>query len=236
MTFDPLNSAHMKKHALIASALLALVSPTWATTVGYDTAPLGNRASAEIGYSLWDSFTNGITFAGAVPTAGDISLTLTQSATGVGGGFGPLAPDQDYFYTSTKATNWTISGSAASIDIYSVVLQIKLSSPFDGSPIAGFFSPTLDGVGTTAPVVVASGIAGASGTYSVLKWTWTGLNIPGGTNLNINFSSANGKHVAIDGFAVDVAPVPEPSTYAIGIGALLIGVIIMRRRRAATAG
>jgi len=221
----------MKIHTLLAASLIAFSGLAHATLNGYDTDPLGDRSLAGVGFATWDTFASK-TFTDLAAQTGDISLTLSQSETTP---FGPFMTD--YYYTSSGATTWAISGSASSIDINTIVLQIKLTPPASGS-ITGFMTANVNGGSNVTPVVIASGIetggAGglASSGFSILEYTFSGLDIDAGQTFAINIHNdvvPGGYHTAIDGFSVDVAPVPEPSTYGIAATALL-GALIWRRR------
>ncbi|MGH8046635.1 MAG: hypothetical protein ACREKL_05280 [Chthoniobacterales bacterium] len=220
----------MKIHALLATFLIT-TSFAHATLNGLNASPLGDRNSADIGFALWDTF-SAKTFTCAVPTSGDLSLGLSQSETTP---FGPFLTD--YFYMSSGATTWTITGNAPSISINTIVLQIKLTPPASGS-ITSFLTANLNGGSNVTPIVTASGIeiGGAGGLatsgFSVLQYTFSDVNLTSGQSFTINIhngTTPGGYHSAIDGFAVDVAPVPEPSTCGIA-ATLLLAAVVWRRR------
>ncbi|MDD5198964.1 MAG: hypothetical protein PHC88_04110 [Terrimicrobiaceae bacterium] len=224
----------MKHPALtvLAAVLFVPAGLSHASYLGIDPSVLGDRESSEVEFAAWDLFA-AATFIGYSPALGDLGVSLAQSVT-AGPPYGPQAGAvaNDLFYTFNKASDWTLSGTA-SVDIHTVVLQIKLSTPAAGA-LTDFFTTTLNGAGAT-PVVTAAGVdpgglAGAG--YNVLQWTWSGLAIGSGQTFGINFSNpAGGYHVALDAITLDVTPVPEPHEYALGVGALLTGLIVVRGMR-----
>jgi hypothetical protein len=216
----------------IFAIALAATGLSQASLNGINSSPLGDRSSGNIEFATWDLFPSAVIANLAAP-AGDLGVTLSQSiSSGPPYGPQPGAVANDLFYTFTKASSWTISGTA-SVDIETLVLQVKFSTPASGT-VAGFFTTTLNGVGA-APTITATGVepgglAGAG--YNILQWTWSDLDIASGQTFSIHFSNPAGSyHVAVDSIAVDVAAVPEPSTYGIA-AALLLGIVIWRRRHA----
>jgi hypothetical protein len=216
----------------ILAVVLVTTGLSHASLTGLSSSPLGDHSSSQIDFATWDIFPSAVITNLAAPS-GALALTLSQSVSeAFPYGPQPGAVANDLFYTSSKASNWTLSGTA-SIDINTLVLQIKLSTPATGT-LAGFFTTTLNGIGA-APVVTATGIepgglAGAG--YNVLQWTWSDLGIASGQTFNINFTNPAGSyHMAVDAVAVDVTVVPEPSTYGIA-AALLLAFVVWRRRAA----
>lgn len=232
---------------LVAVACLASIGgDASASTLGLDTAPLGNRNSAANQFAFWDSFTlsqvnppDGTThtFHGIADSSSTLTgLSLTQGtahALGVQGS-GLLLPTggpvSDVYYSSTFAQNWTLTATS-SVDIDSISFQIKTAN-VNASVIDQVFIPTLVGVGPATfhvgnQVVGEDPLFGSSDSY-VIEYRWAGLEIAAGTLLEIQFSMAGGSsgnftRKPVDFVSLDVRAVPEPASLVLlGVGAMTL--------------
>jgi hypothetical protein len=221
----------IRRYSLLAVlSLTAMLGSVKATTLGYDTDPLGARDGINVGYSLWDVFpgtTSNFTYTnpgesiGGGPT-GIFSGALKSDTSG-----GILLGSNDRMYQNQNPFSFTIQGGTGT-GASAIVLQLKFTSPSVGDP-AAFFNLALNN--TIAPTSVAlfgTSVEGAN-TFNIVTYTWTGLNIPSGGQIKFTIGSA-AEHVSLDGMAVDVQAVPEPATWmtlAAGLGFL---TLVARRR------
>jgi hypothetical protein len=210
----------------------------WASYNGVSSDPLGDRASALVGFAAWDLLPTAVSPAGTITNlaagTGDLGITLSQSVSGSYPYGNPGTTDQ--FYTFFGATSWTISGTA-SVAIDKLAFQIRMSPPASssGATSTTFYSPLLNGVGATAQLTATGLDADPDGFaaqgFDIVQWNWSGLNIAAGETFSLTFANpAGGYHVAIDSMAVDVQAVPEPSTLALIALAGFLGGAGMHRR------
>jgi hypothetical protein len=81
-------------------------------------------------------------------------------------------------------------------------LQLKFTTPSAGSAYS-FFTVTLNGNAASSVEVQGTSTEG-SNTFNILKYTWTGLSVAAGGDLDFAISSA-ADHSSLDGIALDVA-------------------------------
>lgn len=219
----------MKTRSLLILGLLKLSVSVQATTLGLSD-PLGNPVSSgEVGYALWDSFTDAdpltpLTFAGTAPGSADsdlFSATLSANMTG-----GSATGSGDRLYNgvgaSSAAFNLTLNGSvAASID--TITIQIKMTKPDVATGLVRetFFSTaTLNGIaGTAALTNAGTGELFSGNEMGVISYTWSGLDLNSGESFAFLLQSPASGHVSVDAIQVDASAVPEPTVAALaGLG------------------
>ncbi len=136
-------------------------------------------------------------------------------------------------------------GAASGVSNLRVRNAFGAATPFSGGGALGTTNPAayLGLVANTS--YTASLTITRSGLSSIVSSTVNGFTVGGtvasGGQLSFDTISifTGGAAVpassafTIDNVNVTVTPVPEPSTYAAAIGALLVGVMVLRRRRAA---
>lgn len=222
--------------ALAATGLIALSVASYGTTVGITPE---NQFK---GYALWDMIGaasgTGIfnDYGAEVSNAGLVNAKLSQTRALTGGGGGGPYGAGDAIYTGSVGSTWVIeatTGFAAT----SLTLQVKFSKPYQ-QPIEPYFDPVLTFGGnsysaTSELVVLPTGEKQQGQDMYVLTWVFEDLNLSAGTEFRFDFAGAPA-HVVVDGMAVGLDAIPEPSTWAaIASGAsLLIGSQVLRRRRA----
>lgn len=240
------------KTLTIAAALLTGAQAVQATTLGMNTSALGSRLSSDIKFAFWDLFTQTqvnppdgttYTFNGVADPSSNLSglslQQMTAHALGVQGSglLSPVTGGHDFYYSSTFAQNWTLSATA-SIDIDSISFQIKTAfSSANASVINLLYTPTLNGIGAGtffSGDLTADSIVGT--TSYVIEYRWTGLDIPAGTPLDIQFSMAGGPsgnftRKPVDFVSLDVSSVPEPSAALCGIAGAAVLSGLRRRRK-----
>jgi hypothetical protein len=243
---------NMKLHHLPAIvSLLALTGVARASVTGLDPAPLGAR-DGSIGFATFDSgFVDSVSggaygFTNIAPTSsgGSGVMTATASASMTAGSGTPSGTGERIYNgsgASSVAFNLTLNAEVFS-SIDSVVLQIKYTRGDTGvlatmEDYRNFFTVTLNGMSGTSAVTVtpeaSSGLEFISPSYmGVVQWTWSGLGLNAGNDIAISITSQPVGHISVDSFSIDASPVPEPSAYAAGIGALLAFVCVLRRHRA----
>ncbi len=230
----------------VGFAVLVVRGAARATTLGMDTAPLGSRGDATVRFAYWDSFTQTqvdpptgttYTFDGVADGSSNLTdLSLSQSlphAVGVQGS--GLLNGGDVYYSSTFPQSWTLSATPA-IDVNAIAFQIKTAN-VSLSVVDQLFAPTLNGIG--AATFFSAEIQSESifnfPAY-VIEYRWSGLTIPAGTPLEIQFAMAGGPsgnftRKPVDFVSLDVASVPEPgSAVLLAVGVALVGGGALWRR------
>lgn len=229
-----------------AALVLAIGSVAHATTLGFNSEPAAapwNRGDANAAHAVWDSFPS-FTYSGdaADSIGGFSSATASQStvptASQITQGAGTYetfngmsaTPGTDLLYTSSVATAFTFSTSLgfSATDVYLQVKRGQSIEAMNGTPL-------LNGRAAVSllPLVTGSGdTTSTAGTYAVSTWYWDAASLAGTdtANLVLTYSvGSSSQRRVIDGFALDVAAVPEPVSFGLfgTAGALLLA----RRRR-----
>ena len=144
-------------------------------------------------------------------TAGNITIYQDFSTT-AGASY-----DVTFTVGASSATSGGNQPAAVKADIYDVL----------GGAVNGGSVASLTATGT------ATGTAGEFFAPSAFSFTATG------TTTRLVFTDMTGRttnvDALLDGVAVATSPIPEPSTYAAIIGALMLGVGVWRRRARPTA-
>jgi hypothetical protein len=148
------------------------------------------------------------------PDTGTASAVLNKvSGSGYIGG--------SFLYTAGVVGHFRISDSSALASLATIVFQGKISDPFD-SIVLNYNGGSQALSADFAVVVAGSG-------YPDRAWQWDLSAVPGITSYEILYSghhAANSLSVTSGDSFVQV--IPEPSTVALGIGAL--SLILVRRR------
>jgi hypothetical protein len=233
----------------VAAAVLGFLASSGvasATTVGMDTDPVGNRGDSTVRFAYWDTFVENqvdppggttYTFDGVADGSSTLSgLSLSQNTPHALGFQGAgLLNGGDVYYSATLPQSWTLDATSA-VDVAAMSFQIKTAN-VNTSVADQLFLPTLAGVGAGtfhSAQVQAEAIFGFD--VYVIEYRWTGLNIPAGTPLDIQFAMAGGSsgnftRKPVDLVSLDVTSVPEPGSVVLfGLGAIVVACGLRRRR------
>jgi hypothetical protein len=219
----------MKMRLLIAPMAAMLMAQTpllRADTNGFVVPAFRGSAESESGY--WESFTVGVGAPGNSPRAGATTgAVLTQSDPGgfITGSGNLYNLDGFSAFTVTDSTPFALG---------TVVLQARtLGSELDYNSVTLSFNNG-SGLQSLAPLFRSEldrgTVLGAS-VSSLWQWDLRGLGV---TDYSISFNAA-GPSLSFDSATLDTwtgfAPVPEPSTLALGfLGVSLLGLKCWRRK------
>ncbi len=149
-------------------------------------------------------------------------------------------------YSFMGTSEFSIEDYSPVADIETVIFTMK-SSLYDGEWAS--VAPTLSYNGGTVDLGAADFVSsqtitteyvaaiGSDVDYSVQSYQWDLSGLSGITDYTVTFTALT--HVSLvsmqlesgDTFSVSPAVVPEPSTYALGIGVVVIGCAMLRRRK-----
>jgi hypothetical protein len=204
----------------------ALLFPTLLLCGRSQATDFGMTINSGSSYAFWDTFPSA-SFTGDAP---DTSANLTSSGLTLASG-GLRTGSGDRIYDFGSVTTWTASGEA-SFNIGYFELQVK-NYQFTTASLTTIFAPTLNGLAFDQ--VSTSYVTEGANTQEIVTWSWsTSLaGVAPTSNFSTVFGENPGNHISIDGVAVraaDVAPVPEPSTGLLALGATAIAACGRRRR------
>ncbi len=168
------------------------------------------------GDSVWISF-----LVSTTSRPGGFSLDFRSGSTDV---VGFTRGDTDAWRLNSNDTGNTSFGNSSRAtdgDMDMVVLELN----YTGN-VSGWINPDLT-ASTSTPTSSTFELAGANS----IAWTPTAID-----NLNLSVRNGTGNtvywdEIRIGGSFSDVAPIPEPSTYALIAGTLGLGLVMLRRRR-----
>lgn len=200
--------------------------PTLLLCAQSQATDVGLTINSGSNYAVWDTFPSANFSADAPDTAADLTssgLTLVSSGLRTGSG--------DRIYDFGSPATWTAAGST-SFDIGYFELQVK-NYQFSTASLTALFSPTLNGLAFDN--VNVSYVTEGANTQEIVTWSWsTSLSsVAPTTSFSTIFSEGANNHLSIDAVAVraaNVAPVPEPSTGLLALGATAIAACGRRRR------
>lgn len=204
----------------------AFLFPTLLLCARSQATDVGLTINSGSNYAVWDSFPSA-NFSVDAPDASDglTSSGLTLASSGIRTGSG------DRIYDAGSVATWTATGST-SFDIGYFELQVK-NYQFSTSSITTLFTPTLNGLAFDNYTV--SYVTEGANTQEIVTWSWA-ASLAGAaptSSFTTTFAGGTNNHLSIDGVAVraaNVAPVPEPSTGLLALGATAMAACGRRRR------
>lgn len=236
-------------HAQVAITALNVATTENFNSIGTSSAaslPSGWRMTAAADLSVsWGDATNVTTLTAAAssgsPTAGgryNWGQTATDRSIGFMTSSGYASPNS-ILADVRNATAFTIDSVTLSFDyeryrINTAAASVVFQYSTDGSNWisatagdSGAFSTSASSYGFTTPVSTTSRTV-----------TLSSLNLASGSDLyfrwNFNTTGSNSQGIGLDNFSLtaSTSAIPEPSTYAAIVGAVALGYVAVRRRRA----
>lgn len=195
------------------------------TVVGTAPAPV---AADGISYGVWANPTVSEVLGSGVSVLANRATARVIDVPGSWGGDGPAIILQyrwsNQFYNSGPTPyELTFSGLDAGKSYLFQFGHYQLAS----DPAYNQTVTLTAGVDIATTTLNFGGASGSPGTYALLSATSTGS-----TTFNVSFPHQNNQSASINAFSVhELAPVPEPSTYALGlIGLAGLGLVVRRRK------
>lgn len=214
-----MTSLFSRKLFIATAALLACITGARAQVTVLTFEGLGNYADVGDYYNGGPGGDLGISF---LPGA----LSIVSDQSGGGGNFdaGSSGSTILFFTAANSATMNVISGFSTGFSFYYGAFAPGTVTVYSGANATG----TVLGIFNLPQTVFGSRPTG---------WEMTGISFAG-TAYSVSFGGAAGS-IGFDditiGSATAGAPVPEPSTYALVLGAVALTATIAWRRRARTA-
>jgi hypothetical protein len=229
----------MKFASFLAAALLSAVSVSHADLAGFTNHNLGGTTAS------WDiyygpnylpvfTFSTGTVGNPIVNSPGELDLVANVTswqpgppipangqATGPIDSNGSTIPgNREQFYTFFGSIAWNVAGlNTTAMDTFT--FQVGIESGSGGS----LTNMTLNGIAPSS-----TGFDSGSG---IGFWTWTGLGIAADSNFSLYWNTGN--HIGLDAFQIQsdaiLTAVPEPSVTAFGIGASVLALALLGRRK-----